>query len=77
MPALLRIAREGPPDAVAVVVSHGGLIRCVRVALGRMDRSIPGLAGCWLEADGSGLALAADVDLVPDARRGSDPHGRG
>lgn len=61
MPVLLTIAREDPRDAVAVVVSHGGLIRCVRLALGGMDRSIPGLAGCWLEAEGGGLRLAADV----------------
>lgn len=61
MPVLLTIAREDPRDAVAVVVSHGGLIRCVRLALGGMDRSIPGLAGCWLEAEGGGLLLAADV----------------
>jgi glucosyl-3-phosphoglycerate phosphatase len=64
MPVLLTIARDDPQDAVAVVVSHGGLIRCVRLALGGMDRSIPGLAGCWLEAKGSGLRLAADVDLA-------------
>lgn len=64
MPVLLKIARHDPPDAVAVVVSHGGLIRCVRLALGGMDRSIPGLAGCWLEAGTNGLRLAEDVDLA-------------
>jgi glucosyl-3-phosphoglycerate phosphatase len=64
MPVLLRIASADRHDEVAVVVSHGGLIRCVRLALGGSDRSIPGLAGCWLEADGNGLQLAADVDLV-------------
>lgn len=69
MPVLLAIASGEPGDAVGVVVSHGGLIRCVRVALDGMDRSIPGLAGCWLEAEGSGLRLAADFDLVSDARR--------
>jgi broad specificity phosphatase PhoE len=68
MPVVLTIAREIPRDAVAVVVSHGGLIRCVRLALGGIDRSIPGLAGCWLEAEGTELRLAADVDLVSDAR---------
>lgn len=64
LPVLLTIAREDPYDAVAVVVSHGGLIRCVRVALGGTDRSIPGLAGCWLDAVSSGLRLVADVDLA-------------
>jgi probable phosphoglycerate mutase len=68
MPALLTIAREDPREAVAVVVSHGALIRCVRVALGGVDTSIRALAGCWLEAGGGGLRLAADVDLVSKAR---------
>ena len=68
MPALLMIAREGPSGMVAIAVSHGGLIRCVRLALIGVDRSIRGLAGCWLEADGSKLRLAADVDLLADAR---------
>jgi broad specificity phosphatase PhoE len=68
MPVLLTIAREDPHGVVAVVVSHGGLIRCVRLALGGSDRAIPGLAGCWLEATSNGLRLAADVDLVSDAR---------
>lgn len=71
MPVLLKIARDGPRDEVAVVVSHGGLIRCVRIALGGPDRSIPGLAGCWLETDGSGLRLAAEVDLVADGKVGT------
>jgi broad specificity phosphatase PhoE len=65
MPVLLTIARADPHDCVAVVVSHGGLIRCVRLVLGGSDRAIPGLAGCWLEVDSNGLRLAADVDLVP------------
>lgn len=64
MPVLLTIAGDDPSDAVAVAVSHGGLIRCVRLALGAGDRSISGLAGCWLEADGNGLRLAADVDVA-------------
>lgn len=64
MPVLLVIARDDPRGDVAVVVSHGGLIRCVRAALGGTDRHIAGLAGCWLEADGSGLRLAAEVDLA-------------
>jgi broad specificity phosphatase PhoE len=63
MPVLLTIARADPPDMVAIAVSHGGLIRCERLALVGVDRFIRGLAGCWLEADGSGLRLAADVDL--------------
>lgn len=61
IPALLAIARQDPPDGVAVVVSHGGLIRCVRLALGGTDRPVPGLGGCWLEARGDGLRLVADA----------------
>jgi broad specificity phosphatase PhoE len=64
LPAVLTLAREDPRDLVAVAVSHGGLIRCVRLALGAMDRAIAALAGCWLEAEGCGLRLSADVDLV-------------
>lgn len=63
LPVLLTIARQDPDDGVAVVVSHGGLIRCLRLALGGTDRPIPGLGGCWLEARGDGLRLVADVDL--------------
>ena len=63
MPVLLAVARREPHDEVAVVVSHGGLIRCVRLALGAADRPIPGLGGCWLEARGSELRLVADADL--------------
>jgi broad specificity phosphatase PhoE len=62
MPALLTIAQQDPHDGVAVVVSHGGLIRCVRLALGATDRAVPGLAGCWLEARGKVLRLVADAD---------------
>jgi broad specificity phosphatase PhoE len=68
MPVLLTIARADPSHAAALVVSHSGLIRCVRLALGGMDRSISGLAGCWLEADSSGLRLAADVDPLSKAQ---------
>jgi broad specificity phosphatase PhoE len=69
MPVLLTVAREDPHDAVAVVVSHSSLIRCVRLALSGIDRSISGLAGCWLEADTGGLRLSVDVDLVSGAGR--------
>jgi probable phosphoglycerate mutase len=62
IPVLLTIAQRGPDDGVAVVVSHGGLIRCVRLALGREDRPVPEFEGCWLEARDRGLRLVADAD---------------
>jgi probable phosphoglycerate mutase len=63
IPVLLTIAQQDPHDGVAVVVSHGGLIRCVRLALGGTDRPVPELGGCWLEARDHGLWLVADTDV--------------
>jgi broad specificity phosphatase PhoE len=63
IPVLLNIAQQDPHDGVAVVVSHGGLIRCVRLALGGTDKPLPGLGGCWLEACDHGLRLVAATDI--------------
>jgi broad specificity phosphatase PhoE len=66
IPVLLTIARQDPQDGVAVVVSHGGLIRCVRLALGGTDRPVPQLAGCWLEARDNRLRLVAGAEVRRD-----------
>lgn len=67
VPVLLTIARQDPHDGVAVVVSHGGLIRCVRLELGGEDRPVPQLGGCWLEARDNGLRFVVDTVLAGPA----------
>lgn len=75
IPVLLTIAEQDPDDGVAVVVSHGGLIRCVRLALGGKDRPVPKLGGCWLDAQGHGLRLVADTDSGPPGWASMEPPG--
>lgn len=77
VPALVTIARGDPHDGVAVVVSHGGLIRCVRLALGAADRPVPQLGGCWLEARDGGLLVVGDHPAEPASPVVGDGEGGG
>ena len=69
---LARLADEAPDEAVAVVVTHGGLIRCVNAMLGEVDRPVRNLSGCWLGvADDSQLCVGGWVALLPTGALGS------
>lgn len=62
-PVLLAIAEEAPPAGVTIAVSHGGVIRCLRLALGGTDLPVSHMAGCWIEAREHGLRLVSDIEL--------------
>ena len=64
MTQLLTVALMVPAEGLAVAVSHGGLIRCLRMALGAEDRELAQLNGCWLVAGGDHLTLAGDANLA-------------
>lgn len=61
---ILTVALMSPDPGLAVAVSHGGLIRCLRMALGAEDRKLTHLDGCWLEARKGHLTLAGDATLA-------------
>jgi broad specificity phosphatase PhoE len=64
--ALVDIARvhEGAP---VVAVSHGGIIRATRRALGAADLHLPNLGGSWFTVDGRGGVAAGQVVMLHDA----------
>ena len=66
MTQLLTVTLMDPAEGLAVAVSHGGLIRCLRMALGAEDRELAPLNGCWLVAAGAHLSLAGDATSLGD-----------
>jgi glucosyl-3-phosphoglycerate phosphatase len=63
-PALRAAAAPLAAGDVAVVVSHGGLIRAVVAELGPPAWPVPNLGGVWLERVAGGLALGPRVALI-------------
>ena len=63
-PALRAAAASLVAGDVAVVVSHGGLIRAVVAELGPPAWPVPNLGGVWLERVADGLALGPRVALI-------------
>lgn len=69
---LVRLAQEPPKEAVAVVVTHNGLIRCVNAMLGEVDQAVRNLSGCWLGvADDARLRVRGWVELLPTSAPGA------
>ncbi len=69
---LVRLAEEAPEDAVAVVVTHGGLIRSLNAILGEVDRPVHNLSGYWLAVgDDARLRIANWVALLADSASGT------
>lgn len=60
-----RVAGGVDGDAIAIVVSHGGVIRTVERHLGATPSGVPNLGGRWLVAGDDGLALG-DRELLID-----------
>jgi probable phosphoglycerate mutase len=60
------VAAALPERGVAVVVTHGGLIRGVELHLGASARPVPNLVGRWLRRDGDRFTLGARVHLLGD-----------
>jgi probable phosphoglycerate mutase len=58
--ALRRIAREHPGGEV-LVVTHGGLMRTLRRALGGDELRFTNLAGCWFDVHPDGRVVAGDA----------------
>lgn len=63
--ALVDIAsRTGGEPALAI--SHSGVIRTMRVALGAPNPRLPNLAGCWFHVGGNGSIVAGEIVAVLD-----------
>jgi broad specificity phosphatase PhoE len=66
-PALAAVGTRLGAGAVALVVSHGGVIRSLERWLGAPSTPVPNLAGRWFVADGAELALGdREVLIDPD-----------
>jgi glucosyl-3-phosphoglycerate phosphatase len=63
VPALLLVARRLGDGGVAVVVSHGGVIRTLERHLGAPAAPVPNLAGRWLLVTPATTPTTAVVDL--------------
>jgi probable phosphoglycerate mutase len=61
--ALADLARR-VEDGVALVVTHGGVIRAVERRLGAENLPVPNLGGVWLRHDADGPALGGRALLV-------------
>jgi broad specificity phosphatase PhoE len=69
--ALRDIALEHAGGEV-LVVSHGGVMRAVRRALGVPDPHLPNLAGLWFHVDGHGDVHPGDVvDVIARSGEGA------
>jgi 2,3-bisphosphoglycerate-dependent phosphoglycerate mutase len=69
--ALLDIASDHPGGEV-LVVSHGGVIRATRRAVGAESPHLPNLAGSWFEARGGRLIARESVRLLSDGLEASE-----
>lgn len=58
--ALRRIAAEHPGGEV-LVVTHAGLLRTLRRAMGSEDVRFPNLAGCWFDVHADGRVTPGEV----------------
>jgi probable phosphoglycerate mutase len=66
-PALVALVTRLGHGVVALVVSHGGVIRSLERWLGAPSSPVPNLAGRWFVADGAELALGdREVLIDPD-----------
>ena len=64
LPALERIASRLEPDAVCVIVTHGGVIRSIERGHGAASAPVPNLGGRWLHFDGGTFDLGEREALV-------------
>ena len=69
--ALRRIAGEHPGGEV-LVVTHGGLMRVLRRALGGDEMRFTNLAGCWFDVDPDGRVVAGDAVHLIDPQAFGD-----
>jgi len=53
-------------DGVALVVTHGGVIRTVERVLGAPSVAVPNLGGRWVHSDGEGGLALGERDLLID-----------
>ena len=63
--AMRRIAAEHPGGEV-LVVTHGGLMRTVRRALGGDELRFTNLAGCWFDVFADGRVVAGEAGHLID-----------
>lgn len=59
-------------DAPALAISHSGVIRTMRVALGAANPRLPNLGGSWFHVADDGTIRAGDVVSVLDGPRPVD-----
>jgi broad specificity phosphatase PhoE len=65
LPALERLVHDD--GVVALVITHGGVIRTLERHLHAPSEPVPNLGGRWFHADGDGIALGdRDVLVDPD-----------
>ena len=69
--ALLALAAHAS-DAPALAISHSGVIRTMRVALGAPNPRLPNLGGSWFHVADNGSISAGDVVSVLDGPRTVD-----
>jgi broad specificity phosphatase PhoE len=67
LPALETLARGLSESTVAVLVTHGGVIRTVERHLGAVSAPVPNLAGRWVQVSAGDFALGdREVLIDPD-----------
>lgn len=66
------IAAHHPRERV-VVVSHGGIVRATRRALGAPDEHLPNLGGTWFTVDPDGEITPGDIIVLRERRQRSSP----
>jgi glucosyl-3-phosphoglycerate phosphatase len=64
VPALEAIAGALDPDAVAIVVTHGGVIRTIEKHLGGVQAPVPNLGGRWVHYADGALSLGDREVLI-------------
>ena len=66
LPAIAAVLAEIAGGEVAVVVTHGGVIRTVERVLGEPSDAVPNLGGRWIRSDGHGGFALGDRELLID-----------